>query len=191
MALYHVPSITLQGRTTELPKLEYLPNGTPTASITVDVHTKAYSRQANHWAPLGDSQVHNIKLFGEEAAPAVHKLNQTGIDVLVHGDLSIDKYTPIGSPENMQVSVLNLRNATVAVVLNRFQDVSVARQESNNQQYNNAQPAAPQQVQGNNGWQNQTQPQYAQQAPQYGQPQPQYNTGDWNAAPAGDEAPPF
>lgn len=190
MALYHVPSITLQGRTTELPKLEYLPNGTPTASITVAVNTKAYSKQANSWAPHGDAQFHNIKLFGEEAERAVRQLKQKGIDVLVHGDLYIDKYTPKGSPENIKVSVLNLRNATVAVVLNRFQDVSVARQESSNQQYNNAQPA-PQQTQGNNGWQNQAQPQYNQQAPQYGQPQPQYNTGDWNAAPAGDEAPPF
>ena len=190
MALYDSPSITILGRITKPAEFDQRPDNVISASLSVAVNTRAYSKQANDRVPYGDTHYYNIKLFGENAERAVRQLNQKGISVLVHGDLYQSKYTPKGVAENFKATSHELRNATIAIALDRYQEIAVTRQESINQQYNNAQPA-PQQTQGNNGWQNQAQPQYAQQAPQYGQPQPQYNTGDWNTAPAGDEAPPF
>lgn len=190
MALYDAPSITILGRTTKPVEFDQRPDNAVSATVSVAVNTRAYSKQANGRMPYGDTHYYRTKLFGEDAERAVRQLNQKGISVLVHGDVYHNEFTPKGAPENFKATSHEIRNATIAVTLDRYQEIAVTRQESNNQQYNNAQPA-PQQTQGNNGWQNQAQPQYNQQAPQYGQPQPQYNTGDWNAAPAGDETPPF
>lgn len=190
MALYDAPSITILGRTTKPAEFDKRPDNTVSATVSVAVNTRAYSKEANGRMPYGDTHYYRMKLFGEDAERAVRQLNQKGISVLVHGDVYHNEFTPKGAPENFKATSHEIRNATIAVALDRYQEVTVTRQESNNQQYNNAQSAA-QQAQGNNGWQNQAQPQYNQQAPQYGQLQPQYNTGDWNAAPAGDEAPPF
>lgn len=190
MALYDAPSITIMGNTTRPAEFDQRPDNVVSAKINVAVNTSVYTKRAGGREPSGATQYYSIRVFDEDAERAVRQLNQPGISVLVHGELYTSQYTPKELPQNVKVTSLELRKPTIAVTLNRYQEVTVTRQASNNQQYQNSQQT-PQQAQGNNGWQNQAQPQYNQQAPQYGQPQPQYNTGDWNAAPAGDEAPPF